>query len=145
MKVAETVGNNLTWKKPHRTQNNMTLDLVMTDTDELIAGLEGSGCPDWLTWFCLFWAKKKAVLSHLSVLIHRVNFSKDESRRGIQIGRNNLGKMWENIVSSSERVYHRWQVTVQTEETGLATSPLWFSGKWETKELQMTTGSEGGH
>ena len=45
MKVTETVGNSLTRKEPHRTQNNVTSDLVMTDTDELAAGLEGSACP----------------------------------------------------------------------------------------------------
>lgn len=76
----------------------MTLDLVMTDTDELIAGLEGRGCPDWLTSFCLFWAKKKAVLVHLTVVLHRVNFSKVESRRGIQIGRNKLEKKCEKVL-----------------------------------------------
>lgn len=63
----------------HRTQNNVALDLVMTDTDELITGLEGSDCLGLVstTWFCLFWVKK-AILAHLYVMLQRVNFFKAE-------------------------------------------------------------------
>lgn len=69
--------------------------------------------------------KKKAVLARLSVMLHRVNFSKGERRRGIQIGRNNLEK---NVRKYCELFRKSFSYVAchssNREEMGLATSPF---------------------